>query len=54
MTDTIQWARTASEGAPRVGGEVPGPKSREMHERASRIMKGSCAAVLGSAAVLVQ
>ncbi len=38
---TLDWAKTDLARAPRlVTDEIPGPQSRAMHERASRIMKG--------------
>ncbi len=41
MTVSIDWARVDLNKVPHlVSPEIPGPRSREMHGRASRIMKG--------------
>ena len=38
---SIEWAKVDLKKVPHViSGEVPGPKSQEMHRRAAAIMKG--------------
>jgi len=34
------WAKVDAKTLPVIKTEIPGPKSREMHERASKYMKG--------------
>jgi 4-aminobutyrate aminotransferase-like enzyme len=41
MTPPADWAHVAPDSLPRLqSAEIPGPRSREMHARASQLMKG--------------